>query len=80
MSTRICAAVTARTMPELKVMVKKAVGAQADLMEIRLDYLNDDYDLREIRNLTKMPIVATNRMSDEGGVFKGAEEKRLSTL
>ena len=80
MNGRICAAATAKTMPELRAMVKNAERARADLVEVRLDYLNEDCDLREIRDLTALPIIATNRLIEEGGLFEGTEEKRVSVL
>ena len=80
MNGRICAAATAKTMPELRAMVKNAERARADLVEVRLDYLNEDCDLREIRDLTAQPIIATNRLIEEGGLFEGTEEKRVSVL
>lgn len=51
----------------------------ADLIELRMDYLKEI----EFESLTKgcqRPFVVTNRRKEEGGRFKGSEEKRICIL
>lgn len=54
----------------------------ADVLEFRIDALKN-YDIGEIRATIKeidFPMIATNRISSEGGSFKGSEEKRINIL
>ena len=80
MSTKICASITAKTFQELVEMAGKAEKERASLLEIRLDYLKKDYELRDIRGLTGLPLIATCRIPDEGGLFRGEESDRISLL
>jgi 3-dehydroquinate dehydratase-1 len=59
-----------------------AGGLGADLVEVRLDLLPGDpvRIIREVREATKLPIIATNRMIQEGGSFHGGEEERIEIL
>jgi 3-dehydroquinate dehydratase-1 len=54
----------------------------ADLVEVRLDLLPGDgmKILREVREVTPLPIIATNRWAAEGGAFRGEEDKRIEIL
>lgn len=54
----------------------------ADLVEMRLDLLPKDPIgvLREGRDATTLPIIATNRMTQEGGAFHGSEDERIEIL
>ena len=54
----------------------------ADLVEVRLDLLPKDplRVIREVRDATRLPIIATNRMAQEGGAFRGGEEERIDIL
>ena len=50
-----------------------AEGLGADLVEVRLDLIPGDgmKILREVRQATTLPIIATNRWAVEGGAFPG---------
>ncbi|HII07401.1 MAG TPA: type I 3-dehydroquinate dehydratase [Methanotrichaceae archaeon] len=54
----------------------------ADLVEVRLDLLPKDpiRIIREVREATSLPIIATNRMTQEGGQFHGSESERIEIL
>jgi 3-dehydroquinate dehydratase-1 len=54
----------------------------ADLVEVRLDLLPRDpiKIIREVREATTLPIIATNRMIQEGGAFHGGEDERIEIL
>lgn len=80
MTIKICVAATAENMPDLRSMIVKAKEAKADLIEIRMDYFKEELDLRAIRRATTLPLIATNRRYNEGGLFKGPEEERVSLL
>ncbi len=59
-----------------------AEGLGADLVEVRLDLLPGDpiRIIREVREATTLPIIATNRMIQEGGAFHGGENERIEIL
>jgi len=80
MIVRICASVVAKTMQELERMVNKANRDGADFIEIRLDYLRSKYTLKEIRKLSSLPLIATNRSIVEGGSFEGSEDECFHIL
>ncbi len=54
----------------------------ADLVEVRLDLLPGDPlgIIREVRDATTLPIIATNRLTSEGGAFRGGEDERIEIL
>ena len=51
----------------------------ADVLEARLDLLKGDpvESLKALRGSTALPIIATCRISSEGGAFRGGEEERF---
>jgi len=77
---KICGVVTARTRRELEGMVRKAELLGVDLAEIRMDYWKDKLNLRSVRKLTALPLIATNRPNWEGGIYSGEEEERRASL
>lgn len=52
----------------------------ADIIEVRLDLLEDPAVIRDIRSTVSLPLMATNRISSEGGSFRGSEERRIGIL
>jgi 3-dehydroquinate dehydratase-1 len=57
-------------------------ASEADMMEVRLDLVQGDplEVMRSIRGATSLPLIATNRWSAEGGLFKGTERERIDLL
>ncbi len=80
MTAKICASVTARTHQALVDMIRKSERKGADLIEIRLDFLTEAPDVRYIRGLTSLPLIATNRLMSEGGQFQDSDERRVQPL
>ena len=80
MTVKICASVIAPTLIDTERMINEAEVAGADLIEVRLDYVREKYHLREVRGLTALPLIATNRPLSEGGLFEGPEEERIRLL
>ncbi len=80
MTWKICASVTARTLATIEDMVLTSEAQGADLIEVRLDYLHDAPDLPQIRRLTALPLIATNRSPQEGGLYAGPDDARLQPL
>lgn len=54
----------------------------ADVLEFRIDALDNPNfkDIQEIIEEINFPMIATNRISSEGGSFKGTEEERIDIL
>ena len=54
----------------------------ADVLEFRIDALDNPNfkDIQEIVEEINFPMIATNRISSEGGSFKGTEEERIDIL
>ena len=74
----ICVAVKALTTE--KVIESISFADLADLVEIRLDYREEDLDLAAIRGSTSKPLIATNRRMDQGGNADEPESDRISLL
>jgi 3-dehydroquinate dehydratase-1 len=70
------------------VAVLGAEGAQgvpaageADMIELRMDLVNEPIQaIRAVRLATTKPIIATNRLKAEGGMFQGSERERIELL
>jgi len=80
MNPKVCASVTGRTLNEVAEMVRRAEKEGADLIEIRFDYLTDESRTKNVRSLTPLPLIATNRLPSQGGIFHGKEEYRQRIL
>jgi 3-dehydroquinate dehydratase type I len=61
LKNRICISILPKTVTEAKTLIEKAQEAQADLVEVRLDQLKDLTELTGLKNITKTPLIATNR-------------------
>ncbi|MEM2896526.1 MAG: type I 3-dehydroquinate dehydratase [Candidatus Bathyarchaeia archaeon] len=80
MNAKICVSLFARDILEVLSLIEKTEKLKTDLIEIRLDELEEIDRLSDIVNWTKTPLIATVRASKEGGKFKGTEEKRKEIL
>jgi 3-dehydroquinate dehydratase/shikimate dehydrogenase len=59
---------------------KAAAEAGANLVELRIDCLRRDPDLKRILADRPTPVVFTIRRGADGGLWRGSEEKRLGIL
>jgi 3-dehydroquinate dehydratase I len=75
---RICVAVARETVDEALV-VAQHVSSQADVIEIRLDYLTKIHVSPFLAEIST-PLLFTNRPIWEGGKFAGVENDRLAPL
>jgi 3-dehydroquinate dehydratase-1 len=78
----ICAPILERESKSVLQSAKKAVELGADIIEFRIDALKNP-DADEVQNLIaeiNYPIIATNRLKSEGGLFNGSEEERALIL
>ena len=63
-------------------VAKDCINKGADVLEFRIDALENP-EISEIRKTIEeinFPMIATNRISTEGGSFKGTEEERFEIL
>jgi 3-dehydroquinate dehydratase type I len=60
--------------------IQRVLPHGPDLIELRLDYMEDPVDLAAIRDATVLPLIATDRSGDQGGRGNRSEEDRLGTL
>ena len=72
----ICASVIEKT---VAAMARTANRVDADVVELRLDCLNDWSSLKKLLSIKK-PIIATCMPAWEGGRFKGTEQQRVKIL
>ena len=58
----------------------KLAARKADLVELRLDYLNRDPDFKVLLADRTCPVIVTCRRACDGGRYNGSEDKRLALL
>ena len=76
-NSRVCVAVTGRTMTEIRARRDAVEGA--DLVEMRLDTV-DRPDAAAALDGRRGPVIVTCRAAWEGGYFTGSEEERRRIL
>ena len=79
-SPMICVVITARTSEGVVETIGRVEGHRPDLIEIRLDYLEGPYELDVIRGVSTLPMIATNRGTDQGGLSSEADSERMGTI
>jgi 3-dehydroquinate dehydratase type I len=77
---RICVSILPKNDIDALNLIEKAEKAKADIIEIRLDYLETSRNLSELSASTKAPLIATNKLQNEKGFFAGTELERQQTL
>lgn len=75
----VCGAVIGKNLNEVRTGITSAVKQGADLVELRMDGLQNTEGWEELP-LEDVPIILTNRPNREGGSFKGEERKRVELL
>ena len=78
----ICVPIVEKNYDTVLEAAKKSINAGADIIELRIDamdYPNPDEVSNIIKDI-KYPLIATNRMVEEGGFFKGSESERTDIL
>jgi 3-dehydroquinate dehydratase-1 len=78
----ICVPIVEKNYESVLEAAKNSIKAGADLIELRIDAIdhpNPDEVSKIIKDI-KYPIIATNRMIEEGGLFKGSEAERTDIL
>ena len=80
MTVRICVSILPKNNVEALSLIERAEKAQANLIEVRLDCFEASRNLSELVKSTKIPLIATNKLSNEKGFFVGTEMERQQTL
>lgn len=76
----LCAILARQRHESLLAEMTEAAAKRVRLVELRLDYLTSEPRLREILAHKKCPVIATFRRAQDGGNWKGSEEKRIQLL
>lgn len=83
--TKLCVPLTADTYESMAREIDAAGATGADMIELRLDYLHD-LNADAVRQLLAKAkqcdgqVIATCRIADEGGQYKGDEAERIKLL
>lgn len=80
MNPRVCVSILPQNMLEALKLIEKIEKAKADLIEIRLDCLEESRNLKDLSKSTRLPLIATNKLLTENGFFTGTETERQQTL
>ena len=80
MTARICVSILPKNNPEALTLIEQAEKAQANFIEVRLDCFETSRDISELVKKTKIPLIATNKLTTEKGFFAGTETERQQTL
>ena len=86
MQTKITVPLSATNKADMRSQAKEAVALGAEMLELRIDYLNDlSVDLAKdtinsIQQLTPLPLIVTCRDEQEGGAHVYSAELRLKVL
>jgi 3-dehydroquinate dehydratase/shikimate dehydrogenase len=72
----LCVIVARQRHESLLEEMDDAVARGAKLIELRLDFLRHEPRLGEILKRRKVPLIATFRRKEDGGIWNGSEEKR----
>ena len=75
---KICLPIVERSLAGARGALARA-NPLADLIELRMDFLHDRR-LAPLLDASERPLIVTNRRAEEGGRFRGREEKRFETL
>jgi len=78
----ICVPILQKDRKNVLEVAREAIKLEADLVELRIDALLDP-DPQEVIHLMEeinYPLIATNRMREEGGYFRGSEDLRTELL
>ncbi len=81
--TLLCTSLTAKTVDGMLAESQEALAAGADIVEIRLDYIenfNPEADLPRLLETCPLPVIVTFRPTWEGGLYSGEEAPRLAAL
>ena len=73
----ICVSIQSRTTEQTLRDIK---SVEADLIEVRLDYREENIDLASLVEAASAPLIGTNRRKDQGGRSSEPEKERVQYL
>jgi 3-dehydroquinate dehydratase I len=78
----ICVPILQKDRKTVLKVAREAINAGADLLELRIDALldTDPQSIIHLMEEINYPLIATNRMREEGGYFMGSEALRTEIL
>ncbi len=78
----ICVPIFQKEIKKVLKVANEAIKLGADLLELRIDFLLDPDPQNVIHLMEEInfPLIATNRMMQEGGYFRGSEAERTDIL
>ena len=78
----ICVPIFQKEIKKVLKVANEAIKLGADLLELRIDFLLDPDPQNVIHLMEEInfPLIATNRMMQEGGYFRGSEAERTDML
>jgi 3-dehydroquinate dehydratase type I len=79
-SPKICVVITASDMEGVLETARRIEALNPDFIEVRLDYIEGTPDLYEIRGASRLPMIATNRGTDHGGLSTDPDSDRVEML
>lgn len=77
---KICVVITEKDSERAVKTIKKVLPYDPDLIEIRFDYMENIGEIKKIRDVTNLPLIATNRIREQRGLWEGSELKRIEVL
>jgi len=80
LTLKICVSISPETVDEALDLVEKAEGQGADFIEVRLDNFENGGKLSDVARCGRVPMIAANRSTREGGKFLGSETERKKIL
>ncbi|MDO5849119.1 MAG: type I 3-dehydroquinate dehydratase [Methanobrevibacter sp.] len=80
--TKIAIPIFQKSTDKVITIAEDCIKKGADILEFRVDGLKDPVlsDITNTINEINFPMIVTNRISTEGGSFKGSEEERIDIL
>ncbi len=77
---KICVSIVAENWKKAVQEIHKTEQLGANLFELRMDLMGSFEGLTSIREATKLPLIATNRIKEQGGYYEGDERQRVNSL
>jgi 3-dehydroquinate dehydratase type I len=77
---QICVSILPKNIDDTLELIAEAETAGANLVEVRMDCLEETHSLQDLPKSTRLPLIATNKLKSESGFFAGSEADRQQTL
>jgi 3-dehydroquinate dehydratase type I len=77
---QVCVSILPKTIPQALQLIEKSEDAKADLIEVRLDHIENHAEIVDLTSHSKTPKIATIRPVNSRGMFSGTEKERKTVL